>query len=163
ERELVAYDPRVASDLLRALRMPEEVRVVALLPDQHEMSRGHEVGDEAAARRRARERIGPHAEPAAVIVAIVLVPELFLGLLVEPGYRLTDEELGRCSAFAGWRNESARSPGRQSDPVPKVRLTLGGSGLPPERDAHARSFRIAEDHELDLVARLVRGDRVAEL
>ena len=43
-----------------------------------------------------------------------------------------------------------------------VRLALGGSGPPPERDCHARLVRVAKDLELDLVARLVRGDRVAE-
>ena len=65
ERRLVRDDPRVPADLLRALRVPEEVRVVALLPDEHEVGRGHEHGDERAALRGARERIGLHAEPAA--------------------------------------------------------------------------------------------------
>src|SRR5215471_5316396 len=44
-----------------------------------------------------------------------------------------------------------------------VRLALGGWGLPSERDGHARLVRAAVDHDLDLVAGLVRGDRVAEL
>ena len=42
-------------------------------------------------------------------------------------------------------------------------LALGGGGLPPERDGHARLLRVAIDHEPDLLARLEAGDRVAEL
>ena len=49
EAVLVRDDARVAADLLRALRVPEQVRVVALLPDEDEMRGGHEVGDERAA------------------------------------------------------------------------------------------------------------------
>ena len=46
-----------------------EIRVVTLLPHEHEMSGGHEDRDERAAVRRARERIGADAEPAIVIVS----------------------------------------------------------------------------------------------
>ena len=46
EARLVADDTRIPPDLLRALRMPEEVRVVAFLPHEHEVRRGHELGDE---------------------------------------------------------------------------------------------------------------------
>src|SRR5207245_9014108 len=74
---------------------PEQVRVVALLPDEHEMRRRHEVRDERAARRRARERIGPDAEPAAVVGAVVVRPEL-LGLLEEL-LVLEDEPTGLAS------------------------------------------------------------------
>src|SRR5579859_223880 len=79
EVALVVDDPRVAADLHRTLRVAEEVRVVLLLPDEHEVRRSHEDRDEIAAGRRTRERVGAHAEPADVLGA-VLRPEL-LGLL----------------------------------------------------------------------------------
>src|SRR5262245_27452385 len=60
--------------------MPEEVGVVALLPDQHEMRGGHEVCDERAALGRAREGIGSDTEPAAVVAVVVTFPKLLLGL-----------------------------------------------------------------------------------
>src|SRR6187455_1776026 len=61
-----------------------------------------------------------------------------------------------------------RTPGRgrragPGKPGPCSRLALGGCGLPSERDRHARLVRVAVDHDLDLVAGLVRGDRVAKL
>ena len=51
--------------------MPEQVRIVALLPDEHEVRRGHEVRDERAPLGRARERIGADAVPAAVVAVVV--------------------------------------------------------------------------------------------
>src|SRR5213079_570477 len=78
EVDLVGDDPRVAAYLLRTLRVAEEVRVVLLLPDEHEMRGGHERRHEEAAGRRTRERIGADAEPADVLMP-VLGPEL-LGL-----------------------------------------------------------------------------------
>ena len=56
--------------------MVQEVRVVALLPHEDEVRRGHEDRDEIAAVRRARERIRANAEPAAVVPARVVRPEL---------------------------------------------------------------------------------------
>ena len=49
------------------------------------MRRGHELGDERAAVRRARERIGPDAPPAGVVAGVVVAPELLVleELLVE--------------------------------------------------------------------------------
>ena len=77
-------DARVAADLHRALRVPEEVRVVPFLPHEHEVGRGHEDRDERARRSRARERIGADAEPARVVVVGVVDPEqlVFLEQLV---------------------------------------------------------------------------------
>ena len=49
ERPLVGDDARVAPDLLRALGVAEEVRVVPLLPDEDQVRGGHELGDERAA------------------------------------------------------------------------------------------------------------------
>ena len=46
EAGVVGDDPRVASDLHRARGVAEQVRVVALLPDEHEMRRGHEDRDD---------------------------------------------------------------------------------------------------------------------
>ena len=80
ELRLVDDDARVPPDLLGALGMPEQVRVVAALPDEDEVGRRHEVRDERAALRRARERVGGDAEPAGVVAARVVGPELFLGL-----------------------------------------------------------------------------------
>jgi hypothetical protein len=56
----------------------EEIRVVALLPDEDEVRGGHEDGDEIAAPRRARERIRPDAIPAAVVDDVVVPPELLV-------------------------------------------------------------------------------------
>src|SRR5919198_1618885 len=74
ERRLVPDDARVAADLLRALRVPEKVRVVALLPHEDEVRGGHEVGDERAVLRGARERVGADAEPTGVVVAAFVRP-----------------------------------------------------------------------------------------
>ena len=68
----------VPSDFLGALRVPEQIRVVALLPDQNEMRRRHEVGDERAPFRRAGEGIRAHAEPATVVSAAVVLPQLLV-------------------------------------------------------------------------------------
>jgi hypothetical protein len=54
----------------------EQIRVVALLPDQDQVCRGHEAGDKGAPCRRTREGIGADAEPAGVIGARVVPPEL---------------------------------------------------------------------------------------
>ena len=65
--------------------MPQEIRVVGLLPDENQVRGGHEVGDERAAARGTGERIGADAEPATVVGAVVFRPELLVGeeLLVE--------------------------------------------------------------------------------
>ena len=67
ETGLVLDDARVPADLLRALGVAQQVRVVALLPDEDQMRRGHELGDEVAPVRRARERIGRDAVPARMV------------------------------------------------------------------------------------------------
>jgi hypothetical protein len=59
--------------------MAQEVRVVALLPDEDQVRRGHELGDEGAAGRGTRKRVGGHAEPARVVLAALVDPQL-LGL-----------------------------------------------------------------------------------
>src|ERR1044072_7022871 len=79
EIDLVRDDPRVAANLFRPLGVPQQVRVVLLLPDEHEVRGGHERRDEGASGSRTWERIGADAEPADVLVA-VLRPEL-VGLL----------------------------------------------------------------------------------
>ena len=63
--------------------MPEEIRIVALFPHEHEVRRGHEVRDERAPLGRARERIGAHAEPAAVVAVVLVLPQLLVRLEVE--------------------------------------------------------------------------------
>ena len=78
ERGLVLDDARVAADLLRPLGVAEQVRVVALLPDEDEVRGGHELGDEGAAGGGTRERVGADAEPAGVVGAGVVGPELLL-------------------------------------------------------------------------------------
>ena len=69
---------RVPPDLEGALCVPEQVRVVALLPDEHEVGGGHEVGDEETAARRARERIRLHAPPAGVVAGVVVTPQVLV-------------------------------------------------------------------------------------
>src|SRR5687768_9552658 len=78
EAPLVGDDPRVAADLLRTLCVPEQVRVVALLPDEDQVRRRHVVGDVRAADGRAGERVGADAVPAGAIVVGVVLPELAL-------------------------------------------------------------------------------------
>jgi hypothetical protein len=56
--------------------VPEQVRVVELLPHEDEVRGRHEVGHERAAARGTRKRIGADAEPAGVILAAVLLPQL---------------------------------------------------------------------------------------
>src|SRR5512145_349817 len=48
EGALVLDDARVATDLLRPLGVPEEIRVVALGPDEDQVDGGHEVRHERA-------------------------------------------------------------------------------------------------------------------
>src|SRR5205823_13546443 len=85
EGQLVFRDPRVSSDFLCASRVPQEIRVVGLLPDENQMRGSHEICNERAATRGTGEGIGADTEPAAVVGAVVLRPELFVGeeLLVE--------------------------------------------------------------------------------
>jgi hypothetical protein len=54
----------------------EEIRVVALFPDEDQVGCRHENGHELASGGRARERICADAEPAAVITGGVVRPEL---------------------------------------------------------------------------------------
>src|SRR4029077_16597605 len=76
EPGLVRNHARIAPDLFRARGVAQQVRVVALLPDEHEVRRGHEVGHERAALGRTGKRIGADAEPAGVIVPVLPAPEL---------------------------------------------------------------------------------------
>src|SRR5689334_24153382 len=46
---------RVPANLDGALRVAEEVRVVSLFPDEHEMRRCHELGDEARSEEHTSE------------------------------------------------------------------------------------------------------------
>src|SRR5439155_17947917 len=118
EGRLVADHPRVATDLLRALGMPQQVRIVTLFPDQHEMRSRHEVGDERAARRRTGKRVGAHAVPAAVVAAVVLAPELLV-----LGERLAGED---CSAQIELGIHAAR-------------IRIASRGTPPSPGAGAGS------------------------
>src|SRR4029079_6276017 len=52
-------------------------------PDEDEMGRRHELGDEGAACGRARERSGGDAEPAGVVGRIVVAPEILSLLELE--------------------------------------------------------------------------------
>src|SRR4029079_4759107 len=58
----------------------KQIRVVALLPHEDEVRGGHEHGDEPAAGRRARKRVGGDAEPARVLLVVLAGPDL-LGLV----------------------------------------------------------------------------------
>src|SRR5207248_8432972 len=78
ERGLVRDDAGIAADLLRSAGMTEEVGIVALLPNEHEMRGGHELGDIRASRRRARERVGADTEPARMLAVLFALPELFV-------------------------------------------------------------------------------------
>jgi predicted acylesterase/phospholipase RssA len=83
EPGLIPDDPGISAYLLGALRVPEQVRIVAFLPHEHEMRGRHEVGHERATARRARERIGPNTEPSAVVAVVVSLPDLGVRLEVE--------------------------------------------------------------------------------
>src|SRR5206468_11620133 len=82
-RLLVGDDARVAADLFRALRVAQQVGIVSLLPDEHEMRRCHELGDEAAARSGTRERIGAHAIPAGMRCVVVTGPQLLVDVRID--------------------------------------------------------------------------------
>ena len=63
----------------RALRVPEEVGIVAVLPDENEVRRRHVERDERATFGRARERVGGDTEPPGVVGLVVVRPDvLFL-------------------------------------------------------------------------------------
>src|SRR5206468_10792268 len=82
EGRLIGDHAWVASHLLRALRMPKQVRVVPVLPDEDEMHGRHEHGHVRAAARRTRKGLGRHAEPTRVIGTRIVGPQfLFLGQL----------------------------------------------------------------------------------
>ena len=72
------HDPWVAPDFLRALRVPEQVRVVPLLPDEHEMRSRHVIGDEGTTYRGAGERIGANAVPPEKVLGAVVCPEMLV-------------------------------------------------------------------------------------
>jgi hypothetical protein len=78
EARLVRDDAWVAADLLRTLCVTKEIRVVALLPHEHEMRSRHELGDEAAPGSGARKRIRAYAVPPFVRRIVVTRPQLFV-------------------------------------------------------------------------------------
>ena len=78
ERLLVLDDAGIAAHLHRPLGVPEEIGIVALLPDEHEMGGRHVARDERATRSGARERIGADAVPAEIVVGAVVLPELLV-------------------------------------------------------------------------------------
>src|SRR6185437_2849841 len=80
-------DPRVATDFLCALCMPQEIRVVAFLPHEHEMRGRHALGDKTATLSGTGERIGAHAVPAGMRVVVVTCPQL----LVDVGIDVLDD------------------------------------------------------------------------
>src|SRR4029079_9555230 len=109
---------RVAADIARAGGVTQEVRVVDLLPDEDQVRRGHELRDEGAAVSRAREWVGPDAEPP-VVVAVVVLPELFFILddrVVEDGMPALHPEQGTDGSRAGHgaELEGRPCPGRQT-------------------------------------------------
>jgi hypothetical protein len=77
---LVGHHPRIPTDVLCPLGMPQEIRVVSLLPDEHEMRRRHELRHEGAPKSGAWKRVGANAPPTVVIAPVILVPQL----LVDP-------------------------------------------------------------------------------
>src|SRR5207253_1918486 len=103
-RRRVGHDARVAADLEGAPRVPEQVRVVALLPDEDQVRRGHELGDEVATGGGTRERVGAHAEPALVVLAALVGPQaLFLGepVVLEDERPALDAWLLHAGEFSG--------------------------------------------------------------
>src|SRR4029453_14689865 len=95
----VGHDPRVAADLLRPLRVAEQVRVVAVLPDEDQGYGRHEHRHERAPGGWAGEGIRRDAEPPGAVVLGVVCPELFFGLEldVDP---LIDARLAHLSSLA---------------------------------------------------------------
>src|SRR5207248_7605066 len=95
---LIADDPRIASDVECARRVLEEVGIVLLLPDEDQVRRGHEVGDERTAVRRARKRISAYAPPAGAIVRVVVECKVLLldeGLVVDRHSPLHEDRVAR--------------------------------------------------------------------
>src|SRR5207342_661442 len=78
EGRLVRDDTRIAADLLRPCRMPEQVGIVALLPDQDQVRRRHELGHEVAPCGRAGKGSSRYAVPAGMVRSAWLAPELLL-------------------------------------------------------------------------------------
>jgi len=120
-RALVRDDPRVSAHLLGALSVPEQVRVVPLLPDEDQVCRGHEVGDERAAGRGARKRVRAHAEPPAVVATVVLLPELLVRLEVHVGQH--NGTAPRLRLHRGHNSHMPAVPGRD------VGIVLSGGGI----------------------------------
>src|SRR5205823_5125131 len=77
---LVRDDAWIATDLLRARGRAQKVRIVALLPHEHEVRGSHELRDEHAARRGTRKRIRRDAVPARVALAVFAFPDLLVDL-----------------------------------------------------------------------------------
>src|SRR6266516_603791 len=56
----------------------QQMRVVGPLPDEDQMRCSHEAGDERTPGRRTRKGIRAHAEPAAAVRGVLVLPELLL-------------------------------------------------------------------------------------
>src|SRR5207244_12642689 len=80
ECRLIRDDARVAPDLFRASGVAQQIRVVALLPDEHEVRCGHELRDERTPRSRAWEWISAYAIPPGVLLAVLAGPDLLVDL-----------------------------------------------------------------------------------
>src|SRR5260221_14755100 len=113
--------PWVAADVAGAGRVAQQVRVVERLPDEDQMRRGHELGDERTALRRARKRIRAHAEPAVVPALGVVLPELELA--VDDNRLLLEEDL------PALHREQGSGGGRRA----RTRMTLVDLGVPARR------------------------------
>ena len=101
--------------------MPEEVRVVALLPHQDEMRRRHEHGDERAAVRGARERVGLDAEPPLTAGGIVITPQLFVDVFDEV---VDDDRAGTKLGLHVGNNSHVSEPARRD-----AAIVLSGGGI----------------------------------
>src|SRR5581483_808068 len=105
EGGLVRDHARVATDLLRPLGVTEQVRVVALLPD------------EIAAGRRARKGRRRDAEPARVVLAAVAGPQLLLlGELL-----VLEEQAARFVQHAPRLADTLKGPGQAIGALQPVR------------------------------------------
>ncbi len=101
--------------------MPEEIRIVALFPDEHEVRCRHEVGDEGAFGSRTREGIRADTEPATVIATVVVVPQLLVGAEARRGE--DSDTAPRLLFHSGHNSQVAETPTRD------VAIVLSGGGI----------------------------------
>src|SRR4051812_33471315 len=148
---LVLQDARIATDLLRALCVMEEVRIVRLFPHEDQVSGGHEACDKCAPGGRTGEGIRPHAEPAAV-VCLLAAPQLFLPAelpLGEDGVPRLDAALPHrekaprlARPFLGPSRPGVRQPARSRSGAGVGRASSRAPGAPCTGEAAGAAPRV---------------------